>query len=99
MFVATASTFTRFFPGVRRRYDYGVLMLVLTFTLVAVSGYRVVNVMQLARERLATIVIGGAMSIVISICICPVWAGKDLHCLVAANIQTLAAFLDGTYRF
>lgn len=62
-----------------------------------ISGYRVTDVMHLAPERLATILIGGAMSIMISICICPVWAGKDLHFLVAVNIQTLAAFLDGTY--
>ncbi|GER33765.1 aluminum-activated malate transporter [Striga asiatica] len=36
---ASTSTFTRFFPNVKRRYDYGVLIFILTFTMVAVSGF------------------------------------------------------------
>ncbi|KAL8466717.1 hypothetical protein ACS0TY_035683 [Phlomoides rotata] len=93
--VATTSTFTRFFPNVKSRYDYGMMIFILTFSLVAVSGYRVDKIMELARQRLATIVIGGVTCIVVSISICPVWAGQDLHNLVAQNIEKLAAFLDG----
>ncbi|KAK6126476.1 hypothetical protein DH2020_039781 [Rehmannia glutinosa] len=92
---ATASTFTRFFPNVKRRYDYGVLIFILTFSLVAVSGFRVTQILQLAHQRLSTILIGGATCMVISIFVCPVWAGQDLHNLVAGNIEKLACFLEG----
>ncbi|KAL3646929.1 hypothetical protein CASFOL_009473 [Castilleja foliolosa] len=94
-FLAAASTFTRFFPDVKRRYDYGVLIFILTFTMVAVSGFRVNEILQLAHQRLSTIVIGGATCMVISIFVYPVWAGQDLHNLVAANIDKLGAFLEG----
>lgn len=86
----------RFFPNIKRRYDYGVLIFILTFSLVAVSGYRVSQIIQLAHQRLSTILIGAATCIVISICICPVWAGQDLHNLAATNIEKLASFLEGT---
>lgn len=95
MHAATVSTFTRFFPHVKRRYDYGVLIFILTFSLVAVSGARVSELLQLAHQRLATILIGGATCMVISLSICPVWAGQDLHHLIAANVGNLAASLEG----
>ncbi|KAA8518456.1 hypothetical protein F0562_015930 [Nyssa sinensis] len=93
--LAAASTFTRFFPRIKARYDYGVLIFVLTFSLVAVSGYRVEQIIELAQQRLLTIIVGGAICIIISIVICPVWAGEELHILVAANIEKLASFLEG----
>ncbi|KAL8039853.1 hypothetical protein ABFX02_10G063000 [Erythranthe guttata] len=76
-------------------YDYGVLIFILTFSLVAVSGYRVTQILQLAHQRLSTILMGGAMCVIISIFVCPVWAGQDLHNLVAGNIGKLATFLEG----
>lgn len=93
---ATASTFMRFFPNVKRKYDYGVLIFILTFSLVAVSGYRVDQILHLAHQRLSTILIGGASCMVISIFVYPVWAGQDLHNLIAGNIAKLGAFLEGT---
>lgn len=85
----------RFFPNVKRRYDYGVLVFILTFSLVAVSGYRVGQVLELAHQRLSTILIGGATCMIISIFVYPVWAGQDLHSLVASNIEKIGAFLEG----
>ncbi|KAL0316051.1 UNVERIFIED_CONTAM: Aluminum-activated malate transporter 8 [Sesamum radiatum] len=64
-------------------------------SLVAVSGFRVTQILQLAHQRLSTILIGGATCMLISIFVCPVWAGQDLHNLVAANIEKLASFLEG----
>ncbi|XP_073278392.1 aluminum-activated malate transporter 8-like [Primulina huaijiensis] len=93
--LATSATFTRFFPDVKRRYDYGVLIFIITFTLVAVSGFRVSEILALAHQRLSTILIGGATCILISIFVCPVWAGQDLHYLIAANIEKIALFLEG----
>ncbi|KMT12607.1 hypothetical protein BVRB_5g098460 [Beta vulgaris subsp. vulgaris] len=93
--LAAMSTFTRFVPSIKKRYDYGVLIFILTFSLVAVSGYRVEVIIELAYQRLSTILVGGATCLIVSIFICPVWAGEDLHNLIAGNIEKLAKFLEG----
>ncbi|XP_073151915.1 aluminum-activated malate transporter 8-like [Henckelia pumila] len=93
--LATTATFTRFHPSVKRKCDYGVLIFILTFTLVAVSGFRVSQILQLAHQRLATIFIGGATCMMISIFVCPVWAGQDLHHLIVTNLEKLALYLEG----
>lgn len=95
---AAAATFSRFYPKIKAGYDYGVLIFILTFSLVAVSGIRVEEILALAHQRLSTIIVGGATCIVISLCICPVWAGEDLHNLVANNIDKLANYLIGNYK-
>ena len=95
-FAAAISTFARFFPHIKARYDYGVLVFILTFSLVSISGCRADEIIELAQQRLSTILLGGAMCIVISIFVCPVWAGQDLHNLVASNLEKIANFLEGT---
>lgn len=97
-FAAAGATFTRFFPKIKATYDYGVILFILTFTLVTVYGFRadsVENDLHIAWERLATVLIGGATCIIISTCIFPVWAGEDLHNSVASNLEKLANYLEG----
>ncbi|KAH1090376.1 hypothetical protein J1N35_017633 [Gossypium stocksii] len=93
--LAAAATFSRFFPRIKARYDYGVLIFILTFSLVAVSGYRVNELVVLAHQRLSTIIMGGATCMLISIFVCPVWAGEDLHKAIASNLEKLATYLEG----
>ncbi|XP_074369286.1 aluminum-activated malate transporter 8-like isoform X2 [Apium graveolens] len=94
VFLAAVSTFVRFFPHIKRRYDYGVLIFILTFSMVAISGYRVEKIIELANQRLFTIIVGGATCMVVSLFLCPVWAGEDLHKLIALNMEKLASFLE-----
>ncbi|KAL3715979.1 hypothetical protein ACJRO7_007699 [Eucalyptus globulus] len=93
--LAGAATFTRFFPRIKARYDYGILIFILTFSMVTVSGYRVEKLLELAHQRLSTIIIGGATCIIVSIFLCPVWAGEDLHKLIILHLEKLAIFLEG----
>ncbi|KAG5238111.1 hypothetical protein OIU76_014622 [Salix suchowensis] len=92
---ATLSTFLRFFPKLKARYDYGLLVFILTFSLISVSGFRDDEILELAYKRVSTIMIGGCACVVISIVICPVWAGEDLHNLIALDIEKLGNFLEG----
>ncbi|KAK4791035.1 hypothetical protein SAY86_031448 [Trapa natans] len=92
---AAATTFMRFFPGIKARYDYGMLIFILTFSLVSVSGYRYDEILTMAHRRLSTIFIGGATCVIVSIVVCPVWAGEDLHNLIALNMEKLGNFLEG----
>ncbi|XP_016497353.2 aluminum-activated malate transporter 8-like [Nicotiana tabacum] len=93
--LGAVGTFTRFFPHMKRKYDYGILIFVLTFSLVTVSGYRVDEILELAHQRLTTILVGAATCMIISLVVCPVWAGEDLHKLVCGNLDKLASFLEG----
>ncbi|PWA57392.1 aluminum activated malate transporter family protein [Artemisia annua] len=89
------ASFARFIPSMKRRYDYGLLIFILTFSLIAVSGYRVEKLIEMAHQRFSTIIFGGATGIVVSMCVCPVWAGEDLHKLTVLNMEKLASFLEG----
>nr|XP_023928364.1 aluminum-activated malate transporter 2-like [Quercus suber]POE90943.1 aluminum-activated malate transporter 2 [Quercus suber] len=91
---AATSTFVRFFPKIKARYDYGLLIFILTFSMISVSGFRDNKILELAHQRLSTIIIGGSSCIIISILIFPVWAGEDLHNLIALNMEKLANFLE-----
>lgn len=93
--LSTSSTFARFFPKIKARYDYGVLIFILTFSFMAISGYRVDNLFQVAYTRLATIIIGCIICMLISLLICPIWAGEDLHKLITCNMEGLAESLEG----
>nr|GLL32410.1 aluminum-activated malate transporter 2-like [Ipomoea trifida] len=92
---AVASTFIRFFPAVKARYDYGLLIFILTFCLVSISGFRTHEILELAHKRFSTIAIGASVCVIVSIFVCPVWAGEDLHRLVASNLEILGNFLEG----
>lgn len=99
IFAAAITTFVRFFPVMKARYDYGLLVFILTFSLVAVSAFRDDGVLDTAHSRLSTIIIGSCIAIIVCICVCPVWIGEDLHNLVAANLEKLGKSLQGIYLF
>ncbi|XVE59649.1 hypothetical protein DITRI_Ditri05aG0063000 [Diplodiscus trichospermus] len=92
--IAAIVTFMRFFPRLKARYDYGLLIFILTFTLVSVSSYRDDQELKMAHQRLSTIATGSCISVIVCICICPVWIGEDLHNSVAANMEKLGNFLE-----
>ena len=92
---AAISTFIRFVPKIKARYDYGMLIFILTFSLISVAGFRDDETLKMAYKRLSTIFIVGFACVMISISVCPVWAGEDLHKLIALNLEKLAIFLEG----
>ncbi|XP_050937701.1 aluminum-activated malate transporter 2-like [Cucumis melo] len=89
------ATYLRFFPKLKAKYDYGLLIFILTFDMVAVSGYRDDEILKLAWHRLANILMGGFIAVAVCIFVRPVWAGADLHQLVSTNIQNLGTFFEG----
>ncbi|KAI3954344.1 hypothetical protein MKX01_028274 [Papaver californicum] len=76
-------SFSRFFPGIKARYDYGVLTFILTLSLVSVSGYRIDEIAELVIHRFSTILIGCLICVLIS-----VFAETDL------NLENLGDFLE-----
>ncbi|XP_075524103.1 aluminum-activated malate transporter 2-like [Primulina tabacum] len=95
LLIAAVVTFMRFHPKLKPRYDYGLMIFILTVSLICVSGYRDDEVLDIAYIRLSTVLIGGAASVFICAFIRPIWAGEELHNLTAANIEKLGIFLEG----
>ena len=95
VYAAASVTFIRFFPRMKARYDYGLLIFILTFCLISVSGYRDEEILEMAHKRASTILIGAFIAVFACVFICPVWAGDDLHNSVAKNIEKLGSFLEG----
>ncbi|XP_011079975.1 aluminum-activated malate transporter 2 [Sesamum indicum] len=90
-----AATYCRLIPRMKKRYDYGFMIFILTFSLVAVSGVRAENVLETARDRLANIGIGFAVSVFVSLLICPFWASNELHYSTASKFDKLANCIQG----
>ncbi|KAI5601199.1 hypothetical protein BDE02_01G076700 [Populus trichocarpa] len=93
--LASTATFSRFIPSVKARFDYGAMIFILTFSLVTVSGYRVDKLFDMAHQRISTIIIGTSLCIFVTMFICPIWAGEELHILISRNMDKLANSLDG----
>ncbi|CAH8335194.1 unnamed protein product [Eruca vesicaria subsp. sativa] len=92
---AFAATYSRFVPSFKARFDYGAMIFILTFSLVSVGGYRVDKLIDMAQQRVSTIAIGTSICIIITVFLCPIWAGSQLHRLVQLNFVKLADSLDG----
>ena len=96
MFTGTCATLTRLSPKIKVRYDYGFMIFILTFSFIAISDYRDnTSQYQDAYRRLETILIGCALCIMISLLICPIWAGEELHKLIICNLEGLAGSIEG----
>ncbi|KAF7102389.1 hypothetical protein CFC21_103533 [Triticum aestivum] len=96
MFImAAVATFSRFIPTMKAKFDYGVTVFILTYCLVSVSGYRADEVVFMAQQRLTTIAIGAFICFAVCTFVFPVWAGQELHVLVARNMDKLAAAAEG----
>ena len=77
----------------KARYDYGLLIFILTFSLVSVSGYQEDKVLHMTHQRVTTIIMDSFIVIITCICIRPVWIGEELQNLIANNIEKLENFL------
>ncbi|KAB1219356.1 Aluminum-activated malate transporter 10 [Morella rubra] len=90
-----SSKFRSFIPSLKARFDYGVMVCILTFSMISVNGYRVEKLYEEAYERLVTVCIGISFCIFISMLFSPIWAGTQLHSSISRNMEKLADSLDG----
>ncbi|KAL7607802.1 hypothetical protein Lser_V15G10192 [Lactuca serriola] len=92
--IGTSTTFLRFFPKIKKNYDYGVVIFLLTFNLITVSSYRVDDILKLAKGRTYMIGIGSGICILMSLFIFPNWSGEDLHNNTITKIEGLAKSIE-----
>lgn len=91
----SAATYIRFFPYVKKNYDYGVVIFLLTFNLITVSSFRVSNVLKIAHQRFYTIAIGCGVCLLMSLLVFPIWSGEDLHNSTVSKLEGLAKSIEG----
>lgn len=94
-FTGFVATYLRFFSKIKRNYDYGVLVFLLTFNLISVSSFREEDVVPLARDRLFTIAIGCGICLFMSLVVLPNWSGEDLHNFTVRKLEGLATSIEG----
>ncbi|KAL5550908.1 hypothetical protein UlMin_001084 [Ulmus minor] len=88
--IGGAATYMRFFPYIKKNYDYGVVIFLLTFNLITVSSYRMDSVLKMAHERFYTIVIGCGICLLMSLIVFPNWSGENLHNSTVLKLECLA---------
>ncbi|KAK7263321.1 hypothetical protein RJT34_30909 [Clitoria ternatea] len=92
--IGAAATYLRFFPNIKKNYDYGVVIFLLTFNLVAGSSYRLDSAWMIAHKRFYTIAIGCALCLLMSWLIFPNWSGEALHNSTASRLEGLAKSIE-----
>jgi len=98
MITGSVATYFRLVPKIKNRYDYGVVVFMLTFNLVVVSGARPgVKVWELARERLLNILMGFIIAICVNLFVFPLWASDELHDSIVSRFHNLANTIQGIY--
>ncbi|MBA0761413.1 hypothetical protein Gotri_024065 [Gossypium trilobum] len=59
-------------------YEYGFRVLLYTYCLIIVSGYRMGNPIGTAMDRLYSIAIGGFVAVFVNVLVFPIWSGEQL---------------------
>ncbi|GLT78158.1 hypothetical protein SLA2020_497040 [Shorea laevis] len=75
-------------------YEYGLRVILLTFCLIIVSGYRMGNPTRTAMERLYSIAIGGFIAVFVNVLVFPIWAGDQLYKELVNNFNAVADSLE-----
>ncbi|KAF8015288.1 hypothetical protein BT93_H0940 [Corymbia citriodora subsp. variegata] len=96
-FFGAVATYIRSVPRIKKRYDYGFMIFILSFSLVVVSGVQTKTdyILKTAIDRLGTVAVGLGVCFFTSLCIFPIWAGDELHLSTAYKFEHLALSIEG----
>ncbi|CAN6847739.1 unnamed protein product [Brassica oleracea] len=96
--IGSTITYMRFVPYVKKNYDYGMLVFLLTFNLITVSSYRIDTVIKIAHQRLLTIAMGIGICLFMSLLVFPIWSGDDLHMSTVTKFQGLSRSIEACIK-
>lgn len=76
-------------------YEYGFKVILFTYCLITISGYRIGNPIKTAMERMYSIAIGGFVAVLVNVLVFPMWAGEQLQAELVNNFNSVADSLEG----
>ncbi|XP_068657839.1 aluminum-activated malate transporter 14-like [Aristolochia californica] len=88
------ATYARMVPRIKKKFDYGAMIFILTFNLIAVSGVRGEEIIKLTIDRLMTIAMGFTICIFVSLIVFPIWASDELHGALVDKFDCLARSIE-----
>ncbi|XP_051151273.1 aluminum-activated malate transporter 9-like [Andrographis paniculata] len=91
--VGTVTSFMKLLPPLVP-YEYGFRVILFTYCLIIVSGYRMGNPIRTAMDRLYSIAIGGIVAVIVNVLVYPIWAGEQLHKELSSNFASVADALE-----
>ncbi|KAJ0555659.1 putative aluminum-activated malate transporter [Helianthus annuus] len=91
--IGTITSFMKLWPTLVP-YEYGFRVILFTYCLIIVSGYRMGNPIKTSIERFYSIVIGAIVTVAVNTLIFPIWAGEQLHMELVKNFNSVADSLE-----
>ncbi|XP_073303766.1 putative aluminum-activated malate transporter 3 [Primulina huaijiensis] len=95
--VGTVTSFMKLWPSLVP-YEYGFRVILLTYCLIIISGYRMGSPFRTAVDRLYSIAIGVIVAVLVNLLIFPIWAGEQLHKELVNNFASVADALEECVR-
>ncbi|XVF53002.1 hypothetical protein PTKIN_Ptkin05aG0063400 [Pterospermum kingtungense] len=92
-FIGAITSFMKLWPSFVP-YEYGFRVILFTYCLIIVSGYRMGNPIRTAMDRLYSIAIGGFVAVLVNVLVFPIWAGEQLHKELVNSFNSLADSLE-----
>ncbi|KAJ9173676.1 hypothetical protein P3X46_016789 [Hevea brasiliensis] len=91
--IGAITSFMKLWPSLVP-YEYGFRVILFTYCLIIVSGYRMGNPIRTAMDRLYSIAIGGFVAVLVNVLVLPIWAGEQLHKEIVSSFNSLADSLE-----
>ncbi|KAJ8638781.1 hypothetical protein MRB53_015475 [Persea americana] len=95
--IGALTSFMKLWPSLVP-YEYGFRVILFTFCLIIVSGYRMGNPIRTAMDRLYSIAMGGFVALIVNVLIFPIWAGEQLHRELVSSFNSVADSLEECVR-
>ncbi|XP_050230383.1 aluminum-activated malate transporter 9-like [Mercurialis annua] len=92
-FIGAITSFMKLWPSLVP-YEYGFRVILFTYCLIIVSGYRMGNPITTAMDRLYSIAIGGFVAVLVNVLVFPIWAGEQLHNELVTSFNSVADSLE-----
>ncbi|KAH9775280.1 hypothetical protein KPL71_006363 [Citrus sinensis] len=91
--IGAVTSFMKLWPSLVP-YEYGFRVILFTYCLIIVSGYRMGNPIRTSMDRLYSIAIGGFVAVLVNVLVFPIWAGEQLHKELVNSFNSLADSLE-----
>ncbi|XP_042374477.1 aluminum-activated malate transporter 9-like isoform X2 [Zingiber officinale] len=95
--IGSVASFMKLWPSLVP-YEYGFRVILFTYCLIIVSGYRMGNPVRTAMDRLYSIAIGAIVAVLVNVLIFPIWAGEQLHKELVSHFNAVADSLEECVR-